>query len=77
MLIQEWAVGHFLVVLDINKIRGTFGGGGVMGSTIEKYILNTSMCKFLTRVLVRGNIRGGLGDHFFFNNGKFPVILCR
>ena len=43
MLIQEWAGGHFLVVLDVKKIRGIFGG--FMGSTIEKYILNTSMCK--------------------------------
>ena len=49
-----------------------------MRSTIEKYILNTSMCiTFLTRVLVRGNIRGGLGDKHFLNNRKFPVILCR
>ena len=31
------------MVLDVTKIRGTFGG--FMGSTIEKYILTTSMCK--------------------------------
>ena len=54
MLIQEWAVGHFLVVLDIKKLGG-----------------------HLARVLVRRNIRGGLGDKHFLNNGKFPVILCR
>ena len=36
-----------------------------MGSTIKKYIGNISMCKFLTRELVRGNIRGGLGGKHF------------
>ena len=38
MLIQEWAVGHFLVVLDLKKIRGTFGGGGYGVNNWKIYI---------------------------------------
>ena len=60
--------GHFLGVLDAQKIGWGFGGGG-LGSQINKYIGNTSMCKenfnLLTRGLVRGNIRGGLGGKHF------------
>ena len=31
------------MVLDVKKIRGTFGG--FMSPQLKKYILNTSMCK--------------------------------
>ena len=36
--------GHFLGVLNVKKIGGG-AFGGFMGSTIQKYIGNISMCK--------------------------------
>ena len=46
--------GHFLGVLDVKKIGGGFGG---LGSKINKYIGNTSMCKENFNLLTRGLVK--------------------